>query len=173
VRRQREDVVLRDARPEELPEIDELTLAAYAEYGSVMRPSAWKGLSGAVRAALEGPGDSQRIVATRNERIVGSVMLFPPSGELYEGRVGGADAPELRLLAVHSDARGAGIGRRLVEECIRRARDMGAPALGLHTSESMWAAIRLYRSMGFERDPDRDFQPEGAELVEAYRLPLQ
>jgi ribosomal protein S18 acetylase RimI-like enzyme len=59
-----------------------------------------------------------------------------------------------------------------VEECARRARRMGATELGLHTSRSMAAAMRMYRRMGFVRAPDHDFQPPGAELVEGYRLPL-
>jgi hypothetical protein len=36
----------------------------------------------------------------------------------------------------------------------------------------MQAAIRLYEQMGFVRFPEYDFQPEGAELVMAYRLNL-
>jgi len=34
----------------------------------------------------------------------------------------------------------------------------------------MRAALRLYERMGFVRDPERDFQPPGAELVEGYLL---
>jgi ribosomal protein S18 acetylase RimI-like enzyme len=78
----------------------------------------------------------------------------------------------LRLLAVAGDARGQGVGQALVDECVRRARRMGAAELGLHTSASMAAARRMYLRMGFVRAPDHDFHPEGAELVEAYRLPL-
>jgi hypothetical protein len=44
--------------------------------------------------------------------------------------------------------------------------------LGLHTSRSMGAAIRLYQHMGFVRDPAHDFQPPGAELIEGYVLNL-
>jgi ribosomal protein S18 acetylase RimI-like enzyme len=49
---------------------------------------------------------------------------------------------------------------------------MGARELGLHTSASMRAAMRMYERMGFVRAPEYDFRPPGAELVEAYRLPL-
>ena len=70
------------------------------------------------------------------------------------------------------DARGEGIGQALVDECVRRARRMGAAELGLHTSGSLRAAIRMYERMGFVRAPERDFQPPGAELVMGYRLPL-
>ena len=36
----------------------------------------------------------------------------------------------------------------------------------------MRAALRLYQRMGFVRDPEHDFQPPGAELVEGYLLRL-
>ncbi|MGZ8378930.1 MAG: GNAT family N-acetyltransferase, partial [Gemmatirosa sp.] len=84
----------------------------------------------------------------------------------------GAPWPELRLLAVSPDARGLGVGATLLEECIRRARRNGATVLGLHSSQSMRTAVGMYLRRGFVRDPEHDFQPEGAELVEAYRLAL-
>jgi len=80
--------------------------------------------------------------------------------------------PELRLLAVAESARGQGIGQKLVEACLEWARQNGAKALGLHTSHSMASAVRLYERLGFVRHPADDFQPEGAELVMAYRRPL-
>jgi ribosomal protein S18 acetylase RimI-like enzyme len=48
----------------------------------------------------------------------------------------------------------------------------GAAALGLHTSKSMVTAMQLYERMGFERAPELDFQPPGAEVVWGYRLKL-
>jgi ribosomal protein S18 acetylase RimI-like enzyme len=70
-------------------------------------------------------------------------------------------------------ARGRGIGQALMDECLRRARAGGATSIGLHTSDSLRAAVRMYERMGFERNPDEDFQPPGAELVKAYRLRLK
>ena len=165
-------VVVRDARPDELPAIAALTLAAYAEYAVLMEPGAWRGLDGAVRGALAAGGVAERIVAERDGRLVGSVMLFPAAADAYGDLASAARWPELRLLAVAPEARAAGVGRLLVDECIRRARAAGASALGLHTSASMRAARALYLRMGFVRVPEDDFRPEGAELVEAYRLPL-
>ena len=60
----------------------------------------------------------------------------------------------------------------MVDECVRRARFAGAAALGLHTSKSMVTAMQLYERMGFERAPELDFQPPGAEMVWGYRLKL-
>ena len=163
--------VIRDARPDEYDAVRDLTLGAYSTYASIMETDAWTGLDGAVRRALESE-TAQRIVADDQGTLIGSVMLFPPDTAAYGEYTGALPAPELRLLAVPESARGRGVGRALVEECIRRARRGGATALGLHTSKSMATARELYVRMGFERAPDTDFFPPGAEHVEGYRLRL-
>ena len=165
-------LTVRDARPDEHGAVAELTLRAYAEYARVMAPAAWAGLDGAVRAALAADAPAERIVAELEGNLVGSVALYPPAADAYNGLAGRASWPELRLLAVAPEARGHGVGRALVDECVRRARHMGAAELGLHTSESMRVAMEMYERMGFVRAPEHDFQPEGAELVRGYRLPL-
>lgn len=167
-------VSVRDARPGDRGTIRALTLAAYSEFAKVMAPAAWAGLDGAVRAALDAEGEGvERIVAERDGEIVGSVMLYAPSANAY-GALAAKQAgwPELRLLAVAPTARGTGVGQALVDECVRRARESGAAELGLHTSDSLRAAVRMYERMGFVRAPEYDFRPGGAELVMAYRLPL-
>lgn len=167
------DMQMRDARAEDREAVAALTLRAYGEYADRMDPQAWEELEGALRRALANDDPSvQRIVAERGGQVVGSVMLWPPAADVYGGYTEAAAWPELRLLAVAPSARGLGVGRALVEECVRRARAMGAPVLGLHTSRSMEAAIGMYERMGFVRAPAHDFQPPGAELVTAYQLPL-
>lgn len=163
---------IRDARADERAAIRALTLAAYAEYATIMAPTAWAGLRQALLSGLADEGTVERIVAEQDGALLGSVMLYSPAANAYGDAVAGAGLPELRLLAVAAAARGQGVGTALVEECMRRARQAGASALGLHTSESLQAAIRMYERMGFVRAPEGDFQPSGAELVMAYRLPL-
>ena len=167
------DLHVRAARPDERDAVRDLTLRAYAEYATVMAPSAWAALDGAVRAALASDERLERIVAEQGGRLVGSVLLYPPAADAYAGAASRARWPEVRLLAVAPDARGLGVGRALMDECVRRARAMGAAELGLHTSASMRAAMRMYERMGFVRAPEFDFRPPGAELVEAYRLELR
>lgn len=76
-----------------------------------------------------------------------------------------------RLLpGVAPGARGRGVGRALTEECIRRARAAGCPAVGLHTTEFMAVARAMYERMGFVRVPALDFRPVPAIHVMAYRL---
>ena len=156
------NVLIRDAREEERAAVRELTLRAYAEFAAVMEPSAWAGLDEAVRRTMDSDAGAERIVAEHEGRIVGSVMLFPASTATYGGSLEAPPWPELRLLSVAPEARGMGVGRLLVDECVRRARAAGATELGLHTSRSMETAIGMYRRMGFVRAPEHDFQPPGA-----------
>jgi ribosomal protein S18 acetylase RimI-like enzyme len=167
------ELQIRDARTEERSTMRALTLAAYEEYATIMPLPAWVGLRGAIINALDTESAAERIVALQDGVLVGSVMLFPPQTDAYGDMTGKASHPELRLLAVVHAARGQGVGRALTEACIARARQMGATELGLHTSDSLQAAIRLYERMGFTRAPDRDFQPApGTELVKGYRFAL-
>jgi len=168
-----EDLIVRDARLDERSAIRDLTLTAYAEYARIMQPSAWAGLKQAITDALDGTEPTERIVAERNGKLMGSVLLYPPAADAYGDLTERAHWPEVRLLSVAPEARGQGIGRALLEECVRRARQSGASLLGLHTSESMKVALKLYERMGFVRAPEYDFQPEGAELVQAFLLPLE
>ena len=136
-----------------------------------MASRAWRALEAAIDRVLANPGAGQCIVADDEDRIVGSVFLYPGGASAYaDDRV--EVHPEFRLLAVAPNARGRGIGRALVDECIRRATASGATELGLHTSKSLATATALYEKMGFTRVPERDFQPDGAELVQGYRLML-
>ena len=115
---------------------------------------------------------SERIVAERAGSIAGSVLLFPPATDAYGAATASGDYPEVRLLAVAPEARGHGIGAALMKECARRARGAGAAALGLHTTDIMRAAVRMYERLGYVRTPEHDFVPAPGILIKGYRLDL-
>jgi len=163
---------LRTALPADRATITDLTMRAYAEYARVMAPGAWTALEQALRRSLADDSGVTRIVAELDGRVVGSVALYDPGAAQYTGLDSAAAWPEVRLVAVDPSVRGRGVARALVLECVRRARAAGATTLGLHTSRSMHTARRLYEQLGFVRDPEHDFQPPGAELVEGYLLRL-
>ncbi|HEU4723401.1 MAG TPA: GNAT family N-acetyltransferase [Gemmatimonadaceae bacterium] len=165
-------LLVREARPDDRATIAGLTVLAYGEYATSMEPDAWTALERAVHASLADEAGVTRLVAIEDGVIVGSAALYAPQAAAYGDLASPAAWPEVRLVAVAPEARGRGVARALVEECIRRARAAGAAAVGLHTSRSMRAALRLYERMGFVRDPAHDFQPPGAELVEGYLLRL-
>jgi GNAT superfamily N-acetyltransferase len=51
---------------------------------------------------------------------------------------------------VEEEARGEGVGRRLIEGCVERARRRGCKRVQLDANERNEGAIALYRSLGFE-----------------------
>src|SRR5262250_248613 len=165
-----ERVVIRDMRHDELDAVRRVTLAAYGEYAAIMPEPLWLGYRRQLLATLETGDPIERIVAEREGSIVGSVLLFPPATDAYGGAAASVDYPEVRLLAVVPEARGHGIGVALMEECARRARRAGAAALGLHTTDLMRAAVRMYERLGYVRTPQHDFVPAQGILIKGYRL---
>ncbi len=166
---------IRDARASDRAAIEAVTLAAYQQYATTLSAPLWDAYRQNIVATLAGVTQAAQIVAEDGGALVGSVLLYPAGGDM--GAPGGGKAmtlawPEVRLLAVAPAARGGGVGRRLMEECIRRARGSGAAALTLHTTDMMSVAMRLYERMGFERVTDLDFAPAPGITVKGYRLAL-
>ncbi len=84
-----------------------------------------------------------------------------------------ATIAKLRLLIVDARARGLGIGRRLVEECIGFARQAGYRKITLWTHGHLAAARAIYRSCGFARVATRPVKSFGKSLVdETWELTL-
>ena len=60
---------------------------------------------------------------------------------------------------VSADARGLGLGRRLLVEMERHAREAGVTVLRLETNSSLTEAIALYRSSGYQEVPAFNDEP--------------
>jgi DNA-binding MarR family transcriptional regulator/predicted GNAT family acetyltransferase len=72
---------------------------------------------------------------------------------------------KLRLVIVDPKARGHGLGRRLVQECMRFARSVGYASMTLWTQSTLTAARAIYETEGFRlagQEPHRSF---GVDLI--------
>ena len=94
-------------------------------------------------------------IAEKDGEIVGSVFLVKHSKTVAK----------LRLLLVEPTARGLGIGKRLVEECVRFARQAGYKKITLWTQSSLHAARGVYQKAGFRRVEQKKHHSWGHDLV--------
>jgi N-acetylglutamate synthase-like GNAT family acetyltransferase len=102
-------------------------------------------------------------IAEMHGEIVGSVFLVKKS----------ASVAKLRLLLVEPQARGLGLGKKLVEECVKFARQAGYKKVTLWTQSDLYAARGIYKEAGFKRVHSEAHHSFGKDLVaETWELTL-
>jgi GNAT superfamily N-acetyltransferase len=166
-----DEVKVRDALPDELQEVADLTIRAFREYRSLVTPQFIGMFEQDIRDVSRRLGKGSVLVAELGGRLAGTITLLTDSSG-YGMHTWPVDWPTIRLLAVDPAQRGRRIGTLLGAACVERARRLGVPTLGLHTAPFMASARVLYEALGFERAPEYDIERPGSPTALAYRLEL-
>jgi ribosomal protein S18 acetylase RimI-like enzyme len=89
-------------------------------------------------------------------RPLGCVTFVGDTSEPHAEDVG-PDEATFRMLGVSPEAQGRGIGTALVQRCLQAAEEIGKSAVFIYSGDWMTDAHRVYRRLGFERVPERDW----------------
>lgn len=127
------DETIRPAEERDVPAVRAVTDAAYRPY--VARIGVVPAPMTADHAADVAGGK----VFVTGEPVTGLVVVEALPGRLF-----------LESVAVHPDARGRGVGRRLLRFVDARARTLGLPEVRLYTNALMWENQELYPRYGYE-----------------------
>ncbi len=127
------DLTLRAATPDDVPSLTALIRAAYAIYDGrgIDLPPVSEGLDAVV-------AETPVILATEAGRVLGALVLRD-----------GPDALKVENLAIHPDASGQGIAKRLLTEAEATARAQGYNWLRLATHRDLSDNISMYLHLGW------------------------
>lgn len=166
---------IRNANPNEFETIGKLLVQVYSQLEGFPKesdqPNYYKMLANI--GELTTKPETQLLVAVSGDKIKGTVVYF--SDMQYYGSGGTAtkeqNASGFRLLAVDPSARGQGIGKLLVMDCIAKAKDKKHHQVIIHSTKAMQTAWKMYENLGFKRSKDLDFM-QGELPVFGFRLLL-
>jgi len=160
-------IVIRPAVPDDYDAVAELTVDAYVDGGHL---SAGEDYAETLADVAGRASAGEILVAVDGQDVLGAVFLVRPGTEYAE--IGRPGEVEFRMLAVSPKAQRRGIGERLVNACLERAREWGAERVVICARDFIEAPLRLYARMGFVRMPERDWSPAPGINLVALRLDL-
>ncbi|KMS73326.1 acetyltransferase [Streptomyces viridochromogenes] len=124
---------IRLAAAADVPAVKAVTDAAYDRY-----------IERIGRAPVPMLADHAANVAAGNVFVTGDPVIGLVVLEVHE------DHLFLDSIAVHPDAHGRGVGRRLLHFVDARARALGLPEVRLYTNALMWENQKIYPKYGYE-----------------------
>ncbi|MDJ0838984.1 MAG: GNAT family N-acetyltransferase [Acidobacteriota bacterium] len=94
-------------------------------------------------------------IAERDDKVAGCIFLYRETDAMSR----------LRMLLVEPEARGSGLGGRLVEACMNFAREAGYRQMRLWTCNMLQGARRLYQRAGFRQTESETLHRFGVDMI--------
>jgi GNAT superfamily N-acetyltransferase len=139
--------MLRDYTSSDSEPLGKVALEAFEQFRSAY--SNWIAMSEGISRMSDLSRTGEIIVAEAEGQIIGGVAYIGPGQP--KAPYFDASWPIIRMLVVKPDARGKGVGRKLTDECVTRARRDQSPIIALHTTPIMTVALPMYLRMGFTK----------------------
>ncbi len=158
-------VQVRAASPQDFAAAGVVVVDAYRHSGQLDGDTGYDAVLRDVAGRAE---HSQVLVAERDGVLVGTVTVTEP-GSLYS-EVATDGELEFRFLGVALSAWGSGVASALVRECLAIADRRGLDT-AICTRDTNDRALQLYQRLGFERVPERDWDPLPGVLLQVLVRP--
>jgi len=134
-----DDVVIRDATNGDAERVAALIFSVLAEYGLKPDPESTDADLKDIEVNYIQSGGLFELIENKEGDLLGTVGLYPVD----------KNTCELRKMYFVRQARGLGLGRRVLERTVSRARELGFKTVFLETAGVLKEAIRLYSIFGF------------------------
>ena len=150
---------LRPATNADGEQIRGLVYTVLEEYGLKPDPESTDADLDDIEQSYFAPGGTFQVLVEENGSAVGAYGLYPMDGRTCE----------LRKMYLRHDFRGHGLGKRLLDDALAKARQLGFRRMVLETASVLKEAIALYESYGFAA-----YRPDhlSARCDQAYLLEL-
>ncbi len=170
------EIAIREIRADEYESIGKLIVAIYSSLPGFPSPAEqpkYYEMLANIGKLSERDHTKVLVAVSAEDELLGGVVYLSDMAQYGSGGTATAvkNASGIRLLGVHPDHRGKGVGRALTLACIALAREKGHREVVLHTTEVMKTAWRLYESLGFQRSTDLDFNQKRLNVF-GFRLNL-
>ncbi len=130
---------LRPAMNADCEAVKTLVFTVLNEYGLKPDPSCTDADLDAIEQSYLECGGVFQVLEERDGAVIGSYGLYPTEPGVCE----------LRKMYLHRDYRGKGLGRRLLEDALANAKQLGFRRVTLETASVLKEAIHLYERYGF------------------------
>jgi len=160
----------REGDSHDVAALQKLALISYGQFQNILTEENWNRLRIHITNENLFPDllkTSKGFVCEHENKIIGMAFLVPKGNptEIFE-----ADWSYIRMVGVHPNFGGKGIGKQLTQMCIDFAKSSDEKIIALHTSEYMNAARHIYESLGFKQI--RELDPRYGRRYWIYRLDL-